>query len=356
MRSAGLAGAGRGTTRRRVRSRRDWVTLSDSELLELRFCDLGLRLDEPRLVAAMKALHAELEARQVGFLPHFWLADEWFSPDGVPGLAIPFYLAHPRLAALERRQMHEVEGGNRRWLMRILRHEAGHAIDTAYGLRRRRDWREVFGKASQPYPTRYRPRPASHRFVLHLGLWYAQSHPTEDFAETFAVWLTPRSRWRRDYGGWPALKKLEFVDRTMRELRNRPARNAARSLVEPLEENVCTLREHYRRRLGRYPDGASRVYDRQLHRVFAQGSTEGGEPSAASYLRGARPRLRQALVKHAGIHPYLASHVLRTATERARVLKLKLKPTAMDLERAVLQMLERIILDTLLRDREDFAL
>jgi hypothetical protein len=356
MTPAGSAGAGRGVARRRARSSRDWVGLSDSELLELRFCDLGLRLDDARLLAAIEALHGELEARQVGFRPHYWLADEWFSPDGVPGIAIPFYLAHPRLAALERRQMHEVEGGNRRWLMRILRHEAGHAVDTAYGLRRRRAWREVFGKASQPYPTRYRPRPASRRFVLHLGLWYAQSHPTEDFAETFAVWLTPRSRWRRDYDGWPALKKLEFVDRTMRELRGRPPRNASRSLVEPLEESTRTLREHYRRRLGRYPDRASRVYDRQLHRVFAQRGTEGAEPSAASYLRESRPRLRQALVKHAGVHPYLASHVLRTATERARVQGLKLKPATGDLEQSVLQMLERIILDTLLRDREDFAL
>ena len=26
---------------------------------------------------------------------------------------------------------------------------------------------------------------------MHLDPWYAQSHPDEDFAETFAVWLTP---------------------------------------------------------------------------------------------------------------------------------------------------------------------
>ena len=110
-----------------------------------------------------------------------------------------FYLVHPRLQRLERRFMHEVEGGNDKWLMRILRHETGHAIDTAFGLRRRKAWRDTFGKASRRYPSRYSPRPASRRFVLHLGHWYAQSHPTEDFAETFAVWLPRNSRWRSQY-------------------------------------------------------------------------------------------------------------------------------------------------------------
>ena len=30
---------------------------------------------------------------------------------------------------------------------------------------------------------------------------YAASHPEEDFAETFAVWLTPRSNWRQSFPG-----------------------------------------------------------------------------------------------------------------------------------------------------------
>ena len=98
-------------------------------------------------------------------------------PDGVPGIAIPFYLAHPRLMRLERR-LREVEGGNDKWLIAILRHETGHAIDTAFGLRRRKSWRETFGKASRRYPSRYSPRPGSRNYVLHLGHWYAQSHPT----------------------------------------------------------------------------------------------------------------------------------------------------------------------------------
>ena len=110
--------------------------------------------------------------------------------------------------------MRQVEGGNSNWMMRILRHEAGHAIDTAWRLRRRARWREVFGPASLPYPDRYRARPGSRRYVHHLGEWYAQAHPTEDFAETFAVWLKPNSDWRRSYACWPARHKLQFVGRT----------------------------------------------------------------------------------------------------------------------------------------------
>ena len=221
-----------------------WASLGDQALLDLRFCDLRLRLDEPRLRAAIERLHAELAQRGIRFRPHCWLAEEWFSPDGVPGIAIPFYLAHPRLMLLERKIVHEVEGGTNTWLMRILRHEAGHAVDTAFGLRRRKAWREVFGKASQRYPTRYAPKPVSQSFVLHLGLWYAQSHPTEDFAETFAVWLPARSRWRSEYADWPAIRKLQFVDRTMAELQGSRPGNTSRKTIEPLSRNRKTLRAH----------------------------------------------------------------------------------------------------------------
>jgi hypothetical protein len=77
-------------------------------------------------------LHTELASAGLAFRPHVWISSEWFSPDGVAGLAVPFFLAHPRLTALERRQMSYVEGGGPEECMRLLRHEAGHAIDTAY--------------------------------------------------------------------------------------------------------------------------------------------------------------------------------------------------------------------------------
>jgi hypothetical protein len=110
-----------------------WDSLPDEELLEVRLCDLKLGIRGTELETAIERLYRELAMREIRFRPHCWLAQEWFSPDGIPGIAIPFYLAHPRLMRLERRFMREVEGGNRNWLMRILRHEAPRPL--ARGVR-----------------------------------------------------------------------------------------------------------------------------------------------------------------------------------------------------------------------------
>jgi hypothetical protein len=205
-------------------------------LLSLRFRDLKLTIEGTDLEEAIERLYRELSSRGIQFRPHCWLAEEWFSPDGIPGIAIPFYLAHRRLMSIERRFMREVEGGNRNWLMRILRHEAGHAFDTAYRIRRRRIWRDVFGPASLPYPDTYRPRPGSRRFVQHLGAWYAQAHPTEDFAETFAVWLKPNSAWRREYFGWPAFAKLEYIDGLAAEIGDAKPAVINRTTIEDISD------------------------------------------------------------------------------------------------------------------------
>jgi hypothetical protein len=333
-----------------------WTRLEDEALLDLRFCDLRLSLANSRLEASVERLYGELARKGIRFRPHVWLAEEWFSPDGIPGIAIPFYLAHPCLMRLERRCMHVVEGGNAKWLMRILRHETGHAIDTAYGLRRRRTWRETFGKASHRYPTRYSPRPASRNYVLHLGHWYAQSHPTEDFAETFAVWLTPRSAWRAQYADWPALAKLEYVDCTMRELRGQRATNVDRRVVEPLSGSDRTLREHYRRKQARYALDTRRSYDRPLLRVFASREERPRAVAASRFMREMRPQLARLLVRRARMHPYLVDHVMQTAVQRARALDLRLKSGQRRAKREVLAMHERIMLEMLLRDREHYAL
>ena len=186
----------------------DWPEFGDEQLLDLRLADLPVHI-EGTLADRIGQLRSELADRGLRLPIHFYLADEWFTPDGATSIAIPFYLAHPRLEKLEEPQMFEVEGGEHEWAMRILRHEAGHALDNAFRLRLKRQRREIFGNPSTPYPEFYTPRPHSKSFVLHLDSWYAQSHPDEDFAETFAVWLTPNSEWRARYAGWPALKKLD---------------------------------------------------------------------------------------------------------------------------------------------------
>ncbi len=274
---------------RRTAQRVPWARLSDEKLLGLRFCDLKLSIDRSPLARRVKRLYTELENRGIHFKPHVWLSEEWFSPDGVPGIAVPFYLAHPRLERLERRIMREVEGGNARALMRILRHEAGHALDNAYRLRRRKRWREVFGPASLPYPHRYRARPGSRRYVHHLGEWYAQSHPTEDFAETFAVWLKPNSDWRRTYAEWPAFNKLNLVNELMESVRDtRPAvRNRLR--IEPIESDTRTLADYYRQKLARLRQSRRGHADELLRKVFSADRANARSMRACTLLRTMKP-------------------------------------------------------------------
>ncbi|NQT36789.1 MAG: putative zinc-binding metallopeptidase [Planctomycetes bacterium] len=302
----------------------DWVTLSGDELLDVRFCDLKIRIEDTPLKKRVERLHEELRMRGLRFRPHCWFSDEWFSPDGIPGIAVPFYLAHPRLAALERKQMLDVEGGTAEWCMRILRHEAGHAFDSAHHLHRRRRWRELFGKYSQKYPEFYQPKPYSKRYVLHLDLWYAQSHPAEDFAETFAVWLKPRSGWRNQYRGWPALKKLQYVDALGNELRGARPKVATRRRAAPLREIRKTLREHYAEKRARYGLDHPDFNNRELRRLFSDQAEHAGNPAAASFLRRIRPELRRLVAFWTGEYRYTIDQVLGDMIDRCSQLKLRL--------------------------------
>ncbi|MGY4316569.1 putative zinc-binding metallopeptidase [Bradyrhizobium sp. JR3.5] len=218
-----------------------WEKLTDAQLLEQRLSSLRVAVEGTWLADCVSTLYEELEERGIRLRPHTWISSEWFSPADVPGIAIPFYLAHPRLMKLEKKMMLDVEGASWSECMAILRHEAGHAIQHGYQLQRRRRWQQLFGPSSQHYPRYYRPNPASRNYVQHLRLWYAQSHPDEDFAETFAVWLRPRSNWRTRYAGWPALKKLEYVDELMGEIAGERPLLTTRERVDPLHTLKQTL-------------------------------------------------------------------------------------------------------------------
>jgi hypothetical protein len=325
------------------RSRRHaWDTLPDEELLSLRIRDLKLTIEGTELEDAIERLYRELAARGIRFRPHCWLSQEWFSPDGIPGIAIPFYLAHRRLMSIERRFMREVEGGNRNWLMRILRHEAGHAIDSAYRLRRRRQWREVFGPASLPYPDTYRPRPGSRRFVQHLGAWYAQAHPTEDFAETFAVWLKPNSPWRREYRGWPAFAKLEYIDGLAAELGAAKPPVADRSTIEAVADERGTLRQHYERKLARCRTRRRSGADELLLKVFTTAPRRRAAAKAASVLRELRNPLRNRFLRREAFSDYLVHQVLRLMIERCECLDLYVRGTKRELEAQLVWVIARL--------------
>jgi hypothetical protein len=303
----------------------DWGSVTDEELLGLRLCDLPVRIEGTVLEERVRRLHFELDESGLRFRPHVWLSEEWFSPDGVPGFAIPFYLAHPRLSKLERRQMLEVEGGTERECLRIMRHETGHALDNAFLFRTRPRWRRLFGRFNSPYPDSYQPDPTSRDFVLHLGAWYAQAHPAEDFAETFAVWLaTYEPRWRRRYAGWGALAKLEYVDRLIRGAAGRPPKNRRRDRVDDLSELRTTLAQHYRRKREHYSIEWPADFDRDLLRVFHGGPARRDEgETAAGFLRRRGRVLVHAVARGTGLHHYTLAQLLAKVIERSKLLRLR---------------------------------
>ena len=303
--------------------RHPWARWSDERLMQLKLRELGVKLEGTWVGACVDELHGELEARGLRLKPHVWVSDEWFSPGGVSGFAVPFYLLHPRLMRLEKSQLIEVEGGTHHECMKILRHECGHAVQHGYQLQRRREWQRLFGRSSTKYPEAYRPNPASKRHVQHLRRWYAQSHPDEDFAETFAVWLKPRSDWRRRYAGWPALAKLEYVDALMTELAGVVPVARNRSVVDPLRSQKTTLFDHYTNRRAIYSVEYPKTYDDDLLTLFSNNPRHRNKPTAVAFLRTHRNDIRRIVSRWTGEYQFSLDHLLTDMSGRCRELKLR---------------------------------
>jgi hypothetical protein len=313
----------------------------------LRIRDLAVRIEGSDLEPRVTKLYGELEARGLPLRPPCYLGDEWFSPDGVPAIAIPFYLAHPRLKQLELHQMMEVEGGTPDWCDQLLRHECGHAMDHAYRFSSRRKWRVVFGSPNVDYePEMYRPRPYSKSFVLHLPHWYAQAHPDEDFAETFAVWLaSPRDEWRARYAGWKALEKLEYVDSLMREAARKPPGVRGGRRRSEAAKMRSTLARYYAARRKLWAEDTPDFYDADLRRIFdgtpargAAGSKAGGgaagRANAAGFMRRHRKAIVASVVRWTGERKYVVDGLARKLIDRCRSLGLPASndPVALSLE------------------------
>jgi hypothetical protein len=247
-----------------------WETVR-YELLSSRISALGLCVEGSPVEPYVHRLYRELDAKSLSFRPEVYPTDSWGCPDEVPVIGMPFYLFDKRLSRIEEEQTGEIEDGPH--IQALLRHEAGHAVNYAYRLYQAPEWVETFGPFTKPYRDHFRPNPLSRAFVRHLvhhqyGRTYAQKHPDEDFAETFAVWLTPRSGWRRRYGNWPALHKLRYVDRVMKSLRGVPPACTGGELCTPAEEMDILLAEHYGQRAERYRADAQGYVDDKLREVF----------------------------------------------------------------------------------------
>jgi Putative zinc-binding metallo-peptidase len=294
------------------------------ELLQKPIRELGLKLDGSPVENYVQQLYRELEAKGLErFRPACYLSDEWACPDREPIIGIPFYLASPDLQALER-SLNDLE--DEREILMYLRHEAGHAFNYAYELYAAAEWIELFGPFDRPYVDSYTPVPFSRRYVRHIAGWYAQKHPDEDFAETFAVWLTPRSNWRRKYAGWPALKKLEYIDRMARELARAEPRHALSGALPelPVDQMTERVEDFYRRTLpDEAPHIAGLVPDVELEDIFAPDAAPETSRPAAELLAPLAKALTDKIAYWTGLRRSLAKKLVEQIVRRARELDLR---------------------------------
>jgi Putative zinc-binding metallo-peptidase len=296
----------------------------ESNLWSTPIRDLGLTIEGTRLEPILAEFEDEL--RQAGIIqvrPRFYLSTEWGVPFETIAIAIPLYLAHPDLTALHAERVGHVEGFDRADILRYLRHEMGHVVNYAYRLYDQEEWVKQFGSITQPYFEEYRPEPFSRRYVRHLPGWYAQKHPDEDWAETFAVWMTPGLRWRAEYGGWPvAYSKLAYCSRTMAALRDRAPEVTNSELDEDVGDIEYSLDQYYGRAAasqGELPPGL----DGALKAIFEDlGGSEGLTPGgplrpAADLIRRLEAELMANIFRWTGHFPERTRVLLRYLAERA---------------------------------------
>jgi hypothetical protein len=292
------------------------------ELLPKRIRELGLKLEGSTVEKFVHELYRELARKGLTkFRPVCYLTDEWGCPSGEPVIGIPFYLADAKLAALEK-AMNDLE--DEREILMYMRHEAGHAFNYAYRLYQTPEWRELFGPFRRPYREHYRPVPFSRRYVRHIAGWYAQKHPDEDFAETFAVWLTPGSNWRQRYRGWPALKKLRYVDRIARRVGDRePIRARGRTDVT-VEEMETTVAEFFGEQTSKESEMlADLPLDTDLSDIFLKPSRRRkGIRAACELIQENRKPIVDKITYWTGLRRPLSKSLIESIEKRADRLKL----------------------------------
>lgn len=301
----------------------DLDNIPEEELLNLRICDLPLKIEGTWIQECINKLYAEIDNKGIKFKPACYLADEWLTPEQEPLVGIPFFLTHPALMKLENKMMLEVEGGTKHWCAKLLRHETGHAINYAYRLYRRRKWQKIFGHSSSEYLDTYRFRPYSRSFVRHLEDYYAQYHPDEDFAETFSVWLTPDLDWKTTYKGWKALEKLNLVDELINEIKDKEPQVKKGKEYWKASSLRILLKNYYKKKRSFYAEDFPDFHDSNLKRIFVEKSDENKElPAAYEIIKKYRMHILQSISTWSGEKKYIIDDLLKTIMKRCKELKL----------------------------------
>ena len=302
----------------------EWSTQREL-LLGQKISDLGLDIAGSRVERLLAQLYQELSDKGLRFRPPAYLSDQWGCPDGTPLIGVPFYLADPRLERIEEEMALSVESDEE--AMRYLRHEAGHAFNYAFRLYERAEWQAVFGSFARPYRDRYRADPFSRDYVRHILGWYAQKHPDEDFAETFAVWLTPGLDWRREYEGWRALEKLQYVDEVMRALANEePGPLAPGEDDLPVTAMRYSLAEHYQAESDGVPVEDERQFDVDLRQIFVLERDAPSAEAAHAFLGRHYREIVSRIAFWTSEHPSVVRSLIDVLVRRSDALGLRVGP------------------------------
>jgi hypothetical protein len=285
--------------------------------------DLGLTIAGTPLEPVLASFEHELEQAGIKKLhPRFYLSTEWGVPYETIAIAIPFYLARPELTVLQAEQACHVEGSGPKDILRYLRHEMGHVVNYAYRLHETKEWIERFGQMSRPYEEEYRPRPFSREFVHHLPGWYAQKHPDEDWAETFAVWLTPGLDWRQQYGKWPgAMRKLEYCERTMAEVLDKDPVVTRTELDDDVASLSMSLEQYYREAKGSLAESPQEL-DEMLETIFADADKTGVRLAASDLIRKLERDLPASVFQWTGHMPERTRWLLDAMAQRADAMSI----------------------------------
>jgi hypothetical protein len=306
----------------------------ETRLMEMNkpLSELNLRIEGTVLEKLIKRLYTELDRKGITYKPKVYLTDTWGCPNKVPIIGIPFYYANPTLSRIEDEMQGNLEDEHE--LMMTLRHEAGHAVNYAYRLYQSQEWQDTFGRFTEPYRDYFHPNPQSKDFVKHLyqqvgnyaGRIYAQKHPDEDFAETFAVWLTPRSSWREKYKNWSALKKLKFVDCLMKKIGPRKPSVTNGGLIRPIESLNFTPLEYYNKSEERYREKAQGYVDDVLREIFSTNGKGENRVSAGGFIEKNRTHLVDMISHWTGEGASSVEPLIDKLIARAKELDLNLSP------------------------------
>ena len=309
------------------------------ELLNTPVNQLGLRVKGTIFEQAIPSVKEEMKSAGIGKLdPVFYISTGYGCIAGSPIISLGFYDFHPLLKELNQ----EFRG----WyysepeIFDLLRHEVGHAFCYSYKLYRTAEFRGLFnveGHFFNTYPddNDYWYNPWSRSYVNPNGDHYAQKHPDEDFAETFCVWLTPRSGWRKNYKGRPtALKKLRYADRVVKELGPQAplVETNLNWMYERVEDVKMTVAEFLNAKTKTYVEQVTGYVDPDLKELFR------AEPRGISrralfkdYMRADQfmRQQKQALLTRisywVGVDTRVTMDVLEKCIARARTLNLWLE-------------------------------